>query len=760
MAITKRIRSLSTIAVVIFLTSLPINVDAFYAVVSPGSGTASDYTHATMIREALLRVVARFLETKPRTGHTISPGDLQNLTPLTSTSLIDAYYGVGQVSAVPFEEAISDITAASTDADSYLSDNPVVHFNAEQFKGGNRRLQDTRKAVIRQLKESGPDYAATRYLTGDYLHSLQDFYSNTNWVEMKGGTAYEDLGVRGVGILPNAGKKDATCKSCVDSVQGDCDGNIIVAADILTSGYKSGQGKSKRSGKCSHGGIDDSSRRRSATGGINKESHDLTYSPHNSLHDDASTAAMEATENFFLTPANGHDGLRDLVGDEVFFKFFNLPLPQSSSKSLSIVMDVTGSMSDDIEAAKAECTRLIDDRAGTVNEPATYVLSPFSDPGYGPVLVTTDPDEFKTAISNLTANGGDDCPELAMIGIEVAINNSLPGSDIFVFTDADAKDADKTSAVTALAVSNGMEITFLLTGSCYRKRRDTQPSANHNSHPMIGEPSVHNRRKKRGIDPSYQTIADATGGTIVEVSKENLAEATEIISLSFKGAEVTILDLKMNGNGDVMFTVDSTMSQVTITVTSTEGTYTSFDILDPAGNYADFNTVVNSDKLVVTINAPDSGEWQLQLINNRDMHVVINATTPIDFIFLLLSQNAAGQLVFLQGYPAIGQDIQVLVVITGLEYTSSVSKLVLKSQDNVEIQTVDLSAIDATSYLAATTVPNEDFMIQVEGLDENSKAFKRTRAVTVEVKSVSLMLDGGTYLKGKALQKSTFISGN
>ena len=56
-------------------------------------------------------------------------------------------------------------------------------------------------------------------------------------------------------------------------------------------------------GKCSHGGKDDSSRTSIARCGINKESVEEEYSPHNHLHDDAYIAAVKATGNFLI--ANG-----------------------------------------------------------------------------------------------------------------------------------------------------------------------------------------------------------------------------------------------------------------------------------------------------------------------------------------------------------------------------------------------------------------------------------------------------------------------
>ena len=53
-------------------------------------------------------------------------------------------------------------------------------------------------------------------------------------------------------------------------------------------------------GKCSHGGIDDESRKLIAKCGINKETTLEKLSPHFHLHNDAYYAAVAATKNFLI----------------------------------------------------------------------------------------------------------------------------------------------------------------------------------------------------------------------------------------------------------------------------------------------------------------------------------------------------------------------------------------------------------------------------------------------------------------------------
>ncbi len=64
--------------------------------------------------------------------------------------------------------------------------------------------------------------------------------------------------------------------------------------------------------------------------------------------------------------------------------------------------------------------------------------------------VTSDPEAMLAAISGISVYGGGDCPEMAMTGIKLALDNSRR-CDLYVCTDASAKDAGLASTVISLA---------------------------------------------------------------------------------------------------------------------------------------------------------------------------------------------------------------------------------------------------------------------------------------------------------------------
>uniref|UniRef100_A0A668SVC2 Hemicentin-1-like von Willebrand factor A domain-containing protein n=1 Tax=Oreochromis aureus TaxID=47969 RepID=A0A668SVC2_OREAU len=120
-------------------------------------------------------------------------------------------------------------------------------------------------------------------------------------------------------------------------------------------------------------------------------------------------------------------------------------------------------MGDDIDAAKQVAFNIIDSNAGTLQEPSQYILVPFNDPDFGPVIKTTDKNYFKEEINKLTASGGGDEPELSMSGLQLALTSAPPSSKIYVFTDASAKDSHLKSTNIALIERTKTEVSFLLT---------------------------------------------------------------------------------------------------------------------------------------------------------------------------------------------------------------------------------------------------------------------------------------------------------
>lgn len=71
-----------------------------------------------------------------------------------------------------------------------------------------------------------------------------------------------------------------------------------------------------------------------------------------------------------------------MMGAEVFQNVFSIHTRENIvQKSLTFVMDVTGSMEDDIEEAKKATIKIVKEAKDSEFVPNNYILVTFSDPG-------------------------------------------------------------------------------------------------------------------------------------------------------------------------------------------------------------------------------------------------------------------------------------------------------------------------------------------------------------------------------------------
>lgn len=135
------------------------------------------------------------------------------------------------------------------------------HFDGESFAGGQAILVQAKKDVTKALR-NGNGQAAREHL-GAALHTLQDFYAHTNWVELGRATINTDLGKEGA-VLSTITLADRTCNECnaggierILSGCHDCTSNTNGFSQ-LTSGYYLGEdspppGVAIPDHKCHHG---------------------------------------------------------------------------------------------------------------------------------------------------------------------------------------------------------------------------------------------------------------------------------------------------------------------------------------------------------------------------------------------------------------------------------------------------------------------------------------------------------------------------
>ncbi|XP_013398504.1 von Willebrand factor A domain-containing protein 7 [Lingula anatina] len=545
-------------------------------------------THANITKEAALQTLAEYLFDHRQA--TKADDSAQSVS--SASELYKWHFGDQNVTTKMFTVAMLQIEdgSASMDLSNAFKDLSSAHFDSERISESQNRLVAERIKVALLLMNG--DIEGARMAAGGFLHSLQDFYSHSNWVEIGHQSQNLNLGESERSLGNTAHPSAQTCANC-DSES--CNGNIlsnIQDARLLTSGYVAGQKDSngnlvtKRVGKCSHGGVMDSSATKSATGGINKDTPNAKLSPHHYLHQTAADLAKAATISYLRK-------LRQCPGDVAVREF----LGASQGGSLCMVLDTTVSMADVIVEIENAVSRIAETRNNS--DWMKYILVPFNDPGYGPVYTTYNSTAYAEKLRSIHAKGGGDTDEQSMNGLRLALHAIPHGTPIFVFTDALSKDSEVASDVHALIAHKNSPVYFIL---------NDQFGGNPN-------PSKY-QSGENGPLHSYDTIALHSGGQIMRPkTKTEFTDSINIIAHLISPDLVTLM-IRYNhpGSGTFDFSVDKTIYAVFVLVVCSPQVKDNVQILDPTG----INVAPSADHVVSTtsiklfkLNSISRGWWKV-----------------------------------------------------------------------------------------------------------------------------------------------------
>jgi hypothetical protein len=662
--------------------------------------------------------VRAFVPTNLRAALLTSPFDEthQSITEKAVKELDNEFFGITKLSK-PMKKAIEQIVDADADVDKDQNTS-AKHFDGESFPEGQARvlglLQDVQNAL-------GNDNAqGARSALGQALHTIQDFYSHSNWVELGNGSPNPILGRPG-GFLNRLAADVATCQSCTPCFT--CGNNLLT--NQLTSGYYGGEDRAKPNpGKCSHGGPLDSSTG-GITGGINKDSTVCSISPHASLHGAAASVAREATKQFIRD-------IKSLVSPR------RLKLLLGVGPTLTISMDTTGSMGSIIDGVKQQAIQIVDNRLGTDEEPSKYVLAPFNDPGVGPVTVTEDAGVFKGAISALFASGGDDCPELAMSGMLQGLSASDEGGDLFMFTDASAKDSGLSGNVSSLATSKDIKVYPILFGSC------------------------------SPIDPGYIRIANDSGGQLFFISRSEAGNITRLADFLVRSNAVNVLSVgdTLAGSAKTYTApVDSTMTKVTFSFGGT----TSVVLRRPDGTTvqptdAGVSAVFLSGGVIYSVDAPSAGDWSATVNGFGDFSLAVTGESNLDlssFRFVEPGGRPGHEGFYpISGLPDAGATNTAAAVMDGDFDTAHFE---LRTKAGTVLQALSLNrgaGVAAMTFYGDVTLPNNSFLVYVTGLDAGGKPYQRTLPGIIKPQTVKIAVPPSQDLRAGQATTYTFTVKN
>ncbi|XP_068809627.1 hemicentin-1 isoform X4 [Struthio camelus] len=388
-------------------------------------------------------------------------------------------------------------------------------------------------------------------------------------------------------------------------------------------------------------------------------------------------------------------------------------VPEGAS-TLAFVFDVTGSMYDDLVQVIEGASKILETSLKRPKRPLyNFALVPFHDPEIGPVTITTDPKKFQYELRELYVQGGGDCPEMSIGAIKIALEISLPGSFIYVFTDARSKDYRLTHEVLQLIQQKQSQVVFVLTGDC-------------------------DDREHIGYKV-YEEIASTSSGQVFHLDKKQVNEVLKWVEEAVQASKVHLLStdhLTMAVN-TWQIPFDPSLKEVTV---SLSGPSPAIEIHDPLGKQiskgSGLNELLNihNSAKVVNVKDPEPGTWTVKTSSSGRHSVRITGLSTIDFR-AGFSRQPTLDFKKTSSRPVQGIPTFVLLNTTGIFLPARVDRLELLSITGELLKTLPVKYYpDRRPYglwnISDFIPPDEAFFVKIIGYDKDDYLFQRVSSVS------------------------------
>ncbi|XP_074490966.1 hemicentin-1 isoform X1 [Sebastes fasciatus] len=388
-------------------------------------------------------------------------------------------------------------------------------------------------------------------------------------------------------------------------------------------------------------------------------------------------------------------------------------IPEGAS-TLAFVFDVTGSMYDDLVQVIEGASKILET---SLNRPTktlyNFALVPFHDPEIGPVTITTDPKKFQYELRELYVQGGGDCPEMSIGAIKIALEISLPGSFIYVFTDARSKDYKLTNEVLQLIQQKQSQVVFVLTGDC--------------------DDRTHTGYKV------YEEIASTSSGQVFHLDKKQVNEVLKWVEKAVQSSKVHLLstDHFSEASNTWQMPFDPSLKEVTVALS---GPAPNIEITNPQGKVVgksdgltELLHIPNSAK-VVNIKDPQPGLWSIKTSSEGRHSVRISGLSNIDFRSGF-SRKPTLDFKQTSSRPVQGIPTHILLNTTGLSPPARADRLELLSIKGDVIKTLPIRYYPGREPLGLWNItefipPDEAFFLRVTGYDRDGFPFQRVSSVS------------------------------
>ncbi|NXL89730.1 HMCN1 protein, partial [Alectura lathami] len=309
--------------------------------------------------------------------------------------------------------------------------------------------------------------------------------------------------------------------------------------------------------------------------------------------------------------------------------------------------------------------------------------------------------------------GGGDCPEMSIGAIKIALEISLPGSFIYVFTDARSKDYRLTHEVLQLIQQKQSQVVFVLTGDC--------DDRDHIGYKV------------------YEEIASTSSGQVFHLDKKQVNEVLKWVEEAVQASKVHLLStdhLSMAVN-TWQIPFDPSLKEVTV---SLSGPSPAIEIRDPLGKQIskgsglkELLNIQNSAK-VVNVKDPEPGTWMIKTSSSGRHSVRITGLSTIDFR-AGFSKKPTLDFKKTSSRPVQGIPTFVLLNTTGILLPARVDRLELLSITGELLKTLPVKYYpDRKPYglwnISDFIPPDEAFFVKITGYDKDDYLFQRVSSVS------------------------------
>jgi von Willebrand factor A domain-containing protein 7 len=584
---------------------------------------------------------------------------------------------------------------------------PERHFTNEEYQASTQRLIDLRQRVIDSVTASSPNGARARQALGEALHLVQDFYAHSNWVELGNGVNTS----LGQSVSPNPPVTTDPCPTN-PNVLGPGGGGSATSAYFVgitlnrdTFGCK--EDELPDAGKCFHGNYTLNCI------GINKDNNTVVNGvPVSPFHGTARSLAETSTTNYvqsILDELAGNDkalaALLDLRGTAGF------------------VIDDTGSMGPEISGVKSVVSQIVSALSGSPDlEPDNWLLERFGDPDVGVPFVTSDSSTLLGAVNALSPGGGGDCPELSQTALLRAVEEALPLSRLYFFSDASAKDSGLRRAVVRRAQDKGTRIIYALTGTC------------------------------SPVDEAYVIGAAETGGQLFVLNQFELSKLFDLIEPQLPGDLTTVLRRSGHLAGAIAaFAVPVDTSMTSLVVSTTVDVKDDVVVRRPSGliaaeTDADVERIELSGATIIKIDGPEVGEWSIEVAGSGAYSLLVEGNSPLELFeveFVEENDEIHGGFFAIAGEPIRGEPAILEVTLLGPFGTGSFELVDRQGESLGPVFLEQNFPGDDPEHFLGELVPlSVPFRVVATGVDLGGAEYRREFPKLFRAQSVLVRLDG------------------